>query len=365
MKHRERVAIALDHETPDRCPMQISYTPEFENRLRMEYRNHRERFPDEEKSGDLHGLEIALDQDLLLTFSGRLSDEYESHRIENPDGTTTDEWGIVRKKVRYETRFGVGEYSEMVGHPLANEEAIDSYQAPDASNPALYREVRELVRSYGEEYWIVGCAVTTIFETAWALRGYEQILMDLATNPGLVEKLLDIPFHYHLEVARRLTELGVDMIWLGDDVGAQETMLISPETWRRLLKPRMAELIAVLKRIQPQIKIAYHSDGFITPIISDLIEIGVDVLNPVQPQCMNPIELKRKFGDRLCFWGAIDEQFLLPFGNPADVEREIRRLVRTVGENGGLILAPTHNVQLDTPMENFWAMLNTIRNTGV
>ena len=151
------------------------------------------------------------------------------------------------------------------------------------------------------------------------------------------------------------------MIWLGDDVGAQNKMLISPSMWRRMLKPRMANCIAELKRINPALKVAYHSDGNILPIIPDLIEIGLDVLNPIQPQSMDPAQVAAAFGDKLCFWGSIDEQYTLPFGTPAKVEAEVRTRLQTMGKNGGLILGPTHHVQLDTPMENFWAMVHSIR----
>jgi uroporphyrinogen-III decarboxylase len=122
----------------------------------------------------------------------------------------------------------------------------------------------------------------------------------------------------------------------------------------------MAELIARVKSINPAVKVAYHSDGMIWDVIPDLIEIGLDVLNPVQPACMDPAELKRRYGDHLCFWGSLDEQHTLPFGSPDDVRAEVRARLRTIGRGGGLILGPTHHVQLDTPMENFWAMVETI-----
>jgi uroporphyrinogen-III decarboxylase len=157
--------------------------------------------------------------------------------------------------------------------------------------------------------------------------------------------------------------MGVDMIWIGDDVGAQDKMLMSPATWRKFLKPRMATFISTLKAIDPQIKIAYHSDGTIYPIIPDLIEIGVDVLNPVQPKCMDPGKVKQEHGDKLCFWGSIDEQYTLPFGSPAEVQQEVMRRLRTLGKDGGLIVGPTHHVQLDTPLENFWAMVNAVTKT--
>ena len=122
----------------------------------------------------------------------------------------------------------------------------------------------------------------------------------------------------------------------------------------------MAEFFSTLKAINPEVKIAYHSDGKIEPIIPELIEIGLDVLNPVQPACMDPAQLKRKFGDKLCFWGSIDEQHTLPFGTPEQVRAQVLERLETVGYDGGLILSPTHHVQLDTPLENFWAMVHAI-----
>ena len=157
--------------------------------------------------------------------------------------------------------------------------------------------------------------------------------------------------------------MGVDMIWTGDDVGSQHRMLISPKMWRRYLKPRMADFISELKAINPRLKIAYHTDGNVEPIIPELIEIGIDVLNPVQPASMDPSLIKEKYGDRLCFWGTIDEQYTLPFGTPDEVEAEVLKRLRTVGKDGGLIISPTHHVQLDTPLENFWSMVNTVLDT--
>ena len=133
--------------------------------------------------------------------------------------------------------------------------------------------------------------------------------------------------------------------------------------WRQYFKPRMSNFIAQLKAINPELKVAYHSDGNVYPIIPEIIEIGIDVLNPIQPASMDPAQVKAEFGDKLCFWGSIDEQHTLPFGSPADVEAEVTKRLQTIGKDGGLILAPTHHVQLDTPLENFWAMANAIVNT--
>jgi uroporphyrinogen decarboxylase len=364
MRHRDRVAMALAREEPDRCPMQISFTPEFAQRLRedlgvrgtLNVARGGEHNP--HGGGNTYELERAIDSDLILTSVGWANSYYAGR------GTYTDEWGVTWREQAYETKFGTGHYTEMIGHPLAEDAALDSYLPPDPHRPELYADSERVVRQYGDEYWIVGVAVTTIWETAWALRGYERLLMDFLEDPDLADRIVEIPFRYHLAAAERLVRMGVDMIWTGDDIGSQKGMLFSPVTWRRFFKPRMAELIARLKGINPDVKVAYHTDGDVSDVIPELIEIGIDVLNPVQPACMDPAEVKRAYGDRLCFWGTIDEQRTLPFGTPRHVRAEVLERLRTAGRDGGLILAPTHHVQLDTPLENFWALVDTVCETS-
>lgn len=361
MTHRERVMTALAHERPDRCPMQISCTPEFAARLRNELQFGESVRHNPHGGGNTYDLELELGVDMLLT-SVCWADSYYANEVYSPGADRyRDEWGVEWLSVPYETRFGEGHYTEMVGHPLADERAISSYRAPDAGQTKRYNEARRVVREFGKDYWIVGVTVTTMFETAWALRGYEQFLVDLVLDPDLAEALLDIPYGFHLEAAKHLVESGVDMIWIGDDVGSQNAMLISPELWRRFLKPRMACFISELKALNPSLKVAYHSDGNILPIIPELIEIGLDVLNPIQPRCMDPDMLKQEFGDRLSFWGGIDIQHTLPFGSVHSVRQEVQSRMEKVGQGGGFIIGPTHHVQLDTPMENFFAMVETVR----
>ncbi len=358
MTHRERVLTALNHEEPDRCPMQISFTPEFSERLEQDMNIKGFKAHNPHGGGNVYALERSIDEDMLLTSVGWANSYYQEAE------QYTDEWGIGWKSQVYETKFGSGRYTEIVSHPLAEDGAIDSYQSPDPNRPELYAEAKRVLDLYRDEYWIVGVTVTTIFEAAWALRGLDKLMMDFVLNRELAERILNIPDEYHRTAAKKLVELGVDMIWIGDDFGGQTAMVISPEMWRSLFKPRMARFISELKAINPEVKVAYHSDGVITPIIPDLIEVGLDVLNPVQPACMDPAELKSRFGDRLCFWGSIDEQRTLPFGTPEEVKNEVTRRLKTIGKKGGLIIGPTHHVQLDTPMENFWAMVDTVRDTG-
>jgi uroporphyrinogen decarboxylase len=356
IKPRDRVLTALHHERPDKCPMQISFTPEFAARLRKELgRGDPGLQHNPHGGGNTYDLERALGEDLLLTSVGWANGYYQDA------DEYTDEWGVGWKSNPYETKFGLGRYTEITGHPLAEDSAVETYKSPDPSRPELYEDARRAIDEFRGDYWIVGVTVCTIFETAWALRGLERMLMDFVLDPELAGRILDIPDHFHLEAAKKLVGLGVDMIWTGDDVGGQTGMIISPAQWRQFFKPRMARFFAALKGINPRLKIAYHSDGNIEPIIPDLVEIGLDVLNPVQPASMDPAILKKKFGDRLSFWGTIDEQKTLPFGTPRDVADEVRLRLGTAGRGGGLIIGPTHHVQLDTPMENFMAMVETVK----
>ncbi|MBN2211666.1 MAG: hypothetical protein JW709_09760 [Sedimentisphaerales bacterium] len=352
--HRDRVSAALNHEQPDRCPLQISFTPEFAIRLAHHLGLNQDAIHNPHGGGNPYILEQATLQDMLLTSVGWANSYYQE-----PD-EYIDEWGVGWRKCTYETPFGKGHYTEMTGRPLADDKAIDNYCPPDPHRPELYQSAQDMIERFKDKYFIVGVTVTTIFETAWALRGLENILMDMTLNPRLAHRILDIPYHYHLEAAKKLTQMGVDMIWIGDDVGTQKGMLISPDQWREYFKPRMHTFIHTIKDINPQLKVAYHCDGKIYEIIDDLIEVGIDVLNPVQPACMDPAQIKEAYGDNLCFWGTIDEQHTLPFGSAADVRNEVLKRLSTIGKNGGLILGPTHHVQLDTPMENFISMVQTI-----
>ena len=359
MKPRERVAAALDHIQPDRCPFQSTFTPEFAARLRAELKLEDVGAHNPHGGGNPYDLEVALGEDVLLTSVGWANSYYQEQR------DYVDEWGVGWRVMPYTTRYGVGHYTEPRVHPLADRAALSGYHAPDPNRPELYEDSARAIRDFHEDYWIVGVTVTTIFEAAWALRGLERLLMDFVEDPELAEEILELPYRYHLVAAERLVRMGVDMIWLGDDVGQQTGMLMSPKHWRRFLKPRMAELIATLKGINPHLRVAYHTDGCVYAIIPELVEIGVDVLNPVQPAAMDPLRLKRDYGQDLCFWGSMDEQHTLPFGTPEDVRREVRQRVATLGAGGGLILGPTHHVQLDTPLENFWAMLQEVSRTTI
>ncbi|RPH97545.1 MAG: hypothetical protein EHM72_13495, partial [Calditrichaeota bacterium] len=163
-----------------------------------------------------------------------------------------------------------------------------------------------------------------------------------------------------------LIRMGVDVIWCGDDFGGQNGMIMSPELWREIFKPRIRTIFEAFRRENPNVKIAWHSCGSILPIIPDFIEIGLDILNPLQPLArdMDPLFLKRKFGRDLIFFGGIDVQELLPYGHPQQIKDQVRHCIKVLGENGGYIVAPAHNIQNDTPVENVLAMFEAVKSFG-
>jgi len=165
-------------------------------------------------------------------------------------------------------------------------------------------------------------------------------------------------------MVRKYVAAGVDVLMLGDDVAMQTGMLLNPREWRYWLKPRMAEIIAAAKEINPKIPVFYHTDGNPSEIIDDFIEIGITILNPVQPECMDLVRLKGKYGDRLAFWGSIGVQSNLPFGTPEDVRTEVKLRMETLGKNGGFFIGPTHMIEPEVPWENLIAMFDAIQEYG-
>jgi uroporphyrinogen decarboxylase len=172
---------------------------------------------------------------------------------------------------------------------------------------------------------------------------------------------------FALAVGKQLIRMGVDGIWAGDDFGAQNGMLISPRMWRRYFKERYRQIYAELKAVNPDVIICQHCDGAVAPILGEWIEAGLEVFNPVQPNVPGhePIDLKTQFGDRMSFWGAIDQQKLLPFGTPAEIEADVKAKIETLGRGGGYMVAPAHIIQGDTPVSNIEAMIAAVHRYGV
>ena len=244
-------------------------------------------------------------------------------------------------------------------------EEIEQFPLPDFDAEYRYAHLDEEVRSIRRrDLASVAFMAMTIFETAWQIRGLDTLVTDMITDEDRAGCLLDRITQLSAFRARRFATAGVDVIHIGDDVGMQDRMFISPATWRKWLKPRLAQVIDAAREVNPDVVFFYHSDGFVEPIIPELIEIGVNALNPVQPECMAPAVIKERYGDRLAFWGTVGIQDTLPFGTPEDVEAEVKLRIETVGQGGGLYLSPTHVIAPEVPYENLFALVEAAKKYG-
>lgn len=287
--------------------------------------------------------------------------DYRRFYTDLPPGTTFDDWGVAR--VPSGTYHLVGRRHPM--RDFASIQEIEAYPWPDVDAPYRYEEAARQAAAYHQRGLAVKAIVDfAVFDRSWQLRGFEQFLVDLKVNPALAQCLMDHVEALLLGVVRRWAETGIDILLIGEDVGMQDRMLLHPDDWRRWIKPRLARLLAEARAANPDCILAYHSDGNIAPIIPDLVEIGVEVLNPVQPECMDPAELKRQYGNHLAFWGTIGTQTTMPFGTPEDVRREVRERVETVGRGGGLLLAPSHILEPEVPWANIVAFVEAARASG-
>ncbi|MDH3068199.1 uroporphyrinogen decarboxylase family protein [Akkermansia sp. N21169] len=275
------------------------------------------------------------------------------------DGLMVNEWGIGMRNH--------GLYDDFELHPLAHVETVEDVEAfpfPDPDAPGRFRLAQEAIEKYGKDYGIIGDLECSIFETSWYLVGLEKLFMGMAMEEPWVDALFDKVAAFHIRVGCTLAALGADVIWCGDDIGSQNGPMISVEMFDRYFFPRIRTMFAEFKKVKPDVKIAWHSCGSILPFIPRFIEAGLDILNPIQPLAagMDPVWLKETYGDRLVFFGGICVQELLPHGTTTQVKEEVLRRIAILAKGGGYILAPAHNIQADTPIENILAMFEAVRS---
>jgi len=359
MNSKERVITALRNEKPDRVPIFVTLTPQVADKLGDDM-NISTKAEDSFLSTRISHTEILLElgNDAIGIGAGRSAD---SPTIEIEDGRFKDEWGIIYKEV--------GLYTEAVERPLSNVEKpsdLDNYDFPKANAKGRFDLAKKQVEKYGNKYAVIASVEAFMFELAWNLVGLEKFLIDLAQKKSYVDELLNILQEFNLECAKKLIKIGADVIWTGDDFGTQMGMLISPDLWREIFKPRYKYVYNQLKKENPDIIIAHHSCGSIRPIIEDMIEIGLDVLNPIQPKAkdMDLKELKEKHGNEIAFFGGIDIQEVLPYGTADEVEIEVKEKIAAAGENGGYLLAPAHNLQPDTDLKNIYKLFEAAKIYG-
>lgn len=360
MNSRERFLAAINRKTPDRVPIVANLTIQLAEKLGKEM-NKEVQFVDSFLATRISHRDILLElgNDAVLVAATRGS---QAPTITLDNGRVRDEWGL-----EYEM---VGLYSEAVKRPLAECESIEDlekYQFPDPNDAQRWQFAEESISKYKEQYGIIGDLEACIFELAWNLVGMEKFIMDLAMGEEYIPVLLDKILAYSTACGQKMIELGVDMIWTGDDIGTQLGMMISPDMWREYFKPRMKQMFDTFKSLSPNIKIAYHSCGSSVPVIPDLIEIGLDIINPLQPLAkgMEIAGLYNEYKDQLVFFGAIDVQGVLPNGTTEDVMNEVKRCFKATEGGRGYIIAPAHNMQPDTPIENVYAFFEAAKKFGV
>lgn len=283
-----------------------------------------------------------------------------------PENSVVGCFGMSHVLPPVETLGNAVHLTEML-HPLAGIEDVGQlgkFPWPDTSDPAHYENFRQKcgeihaagkVASGGQE--------CTVFEHAWYLRGMDNVFSDWAEEKPVSEWLLDYFTGRSINVCRAFVLAGCDVIRLGDDVGMQNGLLISRDMWRQHLKPRLKRVIDAIREASGDRKVwvQYHSDGDVTPLIEDLIGIGVDILNPVQPECMDLEKIAGEFQDRLAFSGMIGTQTTMPFGTPSDVREAVARCRRLHEGGARVIVSPTHVLEPDVPWENIDAFVDAVR----
>jgi uroporphyrinogen decarboxylase len=358
MNSKERTLQAIQHRQPDRPPLYVSLTPQVAQML-CEYLGH----PYEEPADAMESARISHMR--LLTSMGvdivaiAPTVPLTAPTVVLPDGRIKNEWGMVFRNA--------GIYSEFSEYPLAdaaNEGDILNYPFPDPEAQGRFDLALRMMETYSGKFGVIGDVETMFFEMSWYLTGLEKFLTDLLTGAEYQALLMDRIMEYIIACGKKLILMGVDILWCGDDFGTQNGMLIDPDTFRKVFKPRIKYMFEEFRKIRSDIKIAWHSCGAILPIIPDFIEVGLDILNPIQPlaQGMEPQYLKKTYGKDLVFFGGIDVQHLLPFGSPQMIRDEVRRRIDILGKEGGYIVAPAHNIQPDTSVENILALFEAALN---
>jgi len=247
-------------------------------------------------------------------------------------------------------------------------EDFEKYPYPNAEKDYDWSFVNKLVNEYHKKGLAAEAGLAcTIFEIGWYMRGMENMLMDMYLEEELLSYHLDRITEIRCIMAARFVKAGVDVLQLGDDIATQRGMMMKPEMWRKFFKGRLSRVIQSARKVNPGIIIKYHTDGNPSEVIPDLIEIGIDILNPIQPECISPEYVKETYGDKLSMDGTLGTQSVFPFGTPEDVRKQCLKMIRACAYNGGLVIAPSHVIEPEVPWENIEAFVQAVNdfNDGI
>ena len=364
MNARERILTALNHEVPDHTPSDAWFHPEVRKKLLEYYRT-------EDWADVLQqlGIEGWAGCGPSIRFP-----EFEKKATDRPGGkpwkkaiwlderTYEDAWGV---------RHRLGEndrYEQWLSGPLVNASTVEDIRqcklpAPDqiVEPENFAAEVQELKN----KNYFVRSGIPNPYKQAWLLRGMDNVLADYLINRDLLEALYDRLYELYGEMCKRMAKAGVDQISVTGDIAMQDRIVMGPRPWREVDKPRMAKIISECRKIKPDVFFFIHSDGNVTELMDDIVEIGFNIINPIQPECMDPAEVKKRYGARITLHGGISLQKALPNGSPGDVRNEVETLIRTCGYNGGLVVFPSNVIQPGTPIENIISCFHTARDFPV
>ncbi len=371
---RQRIMDAIGHREPDRIP--VDFGSSMVTSIHVQgYENLKNYL----NIGTDRKTEIARGRSLVAVVDHEVQDRLNVDArmliVNGPDGweveeahdSVVDEWGI-----EWERPKGFSNY-EIKKSPLQGKISVDDVRNmkwPEASAAKFMGGLRDrakVLRNSTDKAIVANLAMQ-IHTQSYFLRGFSEYLMDLVLNQKLIEAIMDRVLEIFLErTVNIMSEIGefVDIVYVADDLGAQNGPLFSPQVYRKILKPRQKKLFEAIKR-NSDVKILYHTCGAVVEFIDDLAEIGVDILNPVQTSAggMDPKVLKSRFGNKICFWGGIDTQQVLPFGKPQDVRGEVKRRIEEFASGGGYVVAAIHNIRPEVPPENIVAMIEAVHEFG-
>lgn len=355
--HRAHFLQAIRRQRPERLTLDLGTTPPVYSMLERHAGT-----PDLVEAFDLsfRWLYPAYDYDDAPWRAA-----YRELGVDLPENAMVGWAGVTHLRPPVASLGSATHLTEML-HPLARIDSVKHLEYlpfPDVSKPELYSHFGDQIAQIKAQGRVaVGSMECTVFELAWYLRGMENLFMDLVDGEGISDWLLDWFTERAVCAVRAYASAGVDAIRLGDDVGTQRGMMMAVPFWRRHLKPRLAKVVRAVREAQLEpVWVAYHSDGDVREILDDLIEIGIDGLNPVQPECMDPREVAGRWGDRLGLWGLIGTQTTMPFGTVEDVRAAVAEAKALSDEGHAILLAPTHVLEPDVPLANILALVEAVR----
>ncbi len=355
MTDLERYQATVNHRRPDRLLFHLGFTPDLERRVREA------EGLDEKANLDAHFGAFRPVSTRLKPPAGRVEPDWSRYfqGVERPAGSYFDGNGCLHVPA------GEFHFTHRIS-PLRDAASladIESYPWPDWRSYSRGHIAAEVERAHAAGR-VARVSCTHMYEDSWQVRGYEPFLMDMIAEPEWAGFILDRFMERNLLTAVAAAEAGADELYTGDDVANQNALMFSPELWRTFIKARWAKVYAAARAIKPDIRVWYHSDGNILEIIPELIEIGVDIFNPLQPECVDLVDIKKRWGDRMVIDGAVGTQTTMPFGSPDDVRACVRERVRTLGADGALIVSPTHVLEPEVPIENIRAFVEACREYG-